>query len=82
MSRIGKQEILIPTGVEVKKDGLILTVKGPKGTLSRNFRDDIDILRLQREENVLQMGSFLGHPRGSDHAFPVYLREFGPYPAL
>ena len=43
MSRIGKQEILIPTGVEVKKDGLILTVKGPKGTLSRNFRDDIDI---------------------------------------
>ena len=43
MSRIGKQEILIPAGVEVKKDGFVLTVKGPKGTLTKNFRDDITI---------------------------------------
>jgi len=43
MSRIGKQEILIPSGVEVKKNGVVLTVKGPKGTLQKNFRDDIDI---------------------------------------
>ena len=43
MSRIGKQEILIPAGVEVKKDGAIFTVKGPKGTLTKTFRDDIEI---------------------------------------
>jgi len=43
MSRIGKQEILIPAGVEVKKDGFVITVKGPKGTLTKNFRDDITI---------------------------------------
>ena len=43
MSRIGKQEILIPAGVEVKKDGAVLTVKGPKGTLTKIFRDDIEI---------------------------------------
>ena len=43
MSRIGKQEIQIPKGVEVKKDGLILSVKGPKGTLTKIFRDDITI---------------------------------------
>ncbi len=43
MSRIGKQEIIIPAGVEVKKDGAVLTVKGPKGTVSKNFRDDITI---------------------------------------
>src|ERR1017187_3185706 len=43
MSRIGKQEIVIPVGVEVKKDGAILTVKGPKGTLTKTFRDDIEI---------------------------------------
>jgi large subunit ribosomal protein L6 len=43
MSRIGKQEIVIPAGVEVKKDGAIFTVKGPKGTLTKNFRDDIEI---------------------------------------
>ena len=43
MSRIGKQEIQIPKGIEVKKDGSVLTVKGPKGSLSRVFRDDISI---------------------------------------
>jgi large subunit ribosomal protein L6 len=43
MSRIGKQEIQIPKGVEVKKDGFILSVKGPKGTLTKIFRDDITI---------------------------------------
>ncbi len=43
MSRIGKQKIQIPAGVEVAKNGLVLTVKGPKGTLTKNFRDDIEI---------------------------------------
>lgn len=43
MSRIGKQEIIIPAGVEVTKSGAVLTVKGPKGTLTKNFRDDIEI---------------------------------------
>ena len=44
MSRIGKQEIQIPKGVEVKKEGTLFTVKGPKGTLTKIFRDDITIL--------------------------------------
>ena len=43
MSRIGKQEIQIPKGVEAKKDGTLFTVKGPKGTLTKIFRDDITI---------------------------------------
>ncbi|MFA6585847.1 MAG: 50S ribosomal protein L6 [Candidatus Paceibacterota bacterium] len=43
MSRIGKQEILIPKGVEVTKSGDILKVVGPKGTLTKIFRDDITI---------------------------------------
>jgi large subunit ribosomal protein L6 len=43
MSRIGKQEIKIPKGVEVKKEGNYFTVKGPKGTLTKTFRDDITI---------------------------------------
>ena len=41
MSRIGKQEIQIPKGIEVKKDGAVLTVKGSKGTLTKIFRDDV-----------------------------------------
>jgi large subunit ribosomal protein L6 len=43
MSRIGKQEILIPAGVEVTKSGAVLTVKGPKGSINKDFRDDITI---------------------------------------
>jgi large subunit ribosomal protein L6 len=44
MSRIGKQEILIPTGVKVVQNGNTLTVTGPKGNLSKIFRDDITIV--------------------------------------
>jgi large subunit ribosomal protein L6 len=43
MSRIGKQEILIPSGVKVTQAGGVITVAGPKGTLSKTFRDDITI---------------------------------------
>lgn len=43
MSRIGKQEILIPAGVKVTQSGNTLTVAGPKGTIDRVFRDDITI---------------------------------------
>ena len=41
MSRIGKQEILIPKGVTVTKSGDTVTVSGPKGKISKVFRDDI-----------------------------------------
>lgn len=37
MSRIGKRPIAIPKGVTVKKEGAVLTVKGPKGELKRDF---------------------------------------------
>lgn len=43
MSRIGKKQIAIPKGVEVNKNGSTFTVKGPKGTLTKEFRDDITI---------------------------------------
>ena len=44
MSRIGKQPITVPAGVEVKieKDNLV-TVKGPKGTLTRTLHKDMII---------------------------------------
>ncbi len=43
MSRIGKQEIVIPKGVEVTKNGALLTVKGSKGSLVKTFRDEIEV---------------------------------------
>jgi len=43
MSRIGKKPIEIPKGVEVKKEGRSITVKGPKGELSREIREEIKV---------------------------------------
>ncbi|MCQ2474860.1 MAG: 50S ribosomal protein L6 [Clostridia bacterium] len=41
MSRIGKKPITIPAGVDVKLDGTLITVKGSKGTLSRNIHPNM-----------------------------------------
>lgn len=43
MSRVGKQELNIPAGVTVTKTGSTITVAGPKGTLTRIFKDIIEI---------------------------------------
>lgn len=44
MSRIGRQIITVPAGVDVKiGDGNVVTVKGPKGTLTRTFSEKVTI---------------------------------------
>ncbi len=44
MSRIGKLPVAIPAGVEVKvEDGNVITVKGPKGTLTRKLVDEMSV---------------------------------------
>lgn len=43
MSRIGRLPVEIPQGVDVKIDGTSVSVKGPKGTLAREFHKDITI---------------------------------------
>ena len=43
MSRIGNKPITIPAGVEVKLDGTVITVKGPKGELTRELRKEITV---------------------------------------
>ncbi len=56
MSRIGKQEILIPAGVKVTRSesslGNIVTITGPKGTISKIFRDDITIAITDKTINL------------------------------
>ena len=44
MSRIGKHPIAVPAGVEVKVDGSTVTVKGPKGTLTKEFKPSMSIV--------------------------------------
>ncbi|MBR0541196.1 MAG: 50S ribosomal protein L6 [Clostridia bacterium] len=43
MSRIGRQPIAVPAGVEVKIDGSTVTVKGPKGTLTRTVHNNMKV---------------------------------------
>ena len=43
MSRIGRMPITVPAGVEVKFDANKVTVKGPKGTLTRAFHPNMKI---------------------------------------
>jgi large subunit ribosomal protein L6 len=56
MSRIGKNPIAIPSGVTVAVNENLVTVKGPKGTLSRQFRPELDI--------VIEDNSILVTPNG------------------
>ena len=43
MSRIGRAPIEIPAGVEVTCNGTLVTVKGPKGTLTHNVHPDMTV---------------------------------------
>lgn len=45
MSRIGRQPVLIPSGVDVTIDGQNLSVKGPKGTLEMSVAEPITVSR-------------------------------------
>lgn len=43
MSRIGNKVIVLPAGVEITNNDNVVTVKGPKGELTRTFSKDIEI---------------------------------------
>ncbi|MEO8815410.1 MAG: 50S ribosomal protein L6 [Mycobacterium sp.] len=45
MSRIGKQPISVPAGVDVTIDGQLVSVKGPKGALELAVADPIRVAR-------------------------------------
>lgn len=52
MSRIGKQPIELPAGIEVKIEAGLVTVKGPKGSLSSPLFEGITV---SQEGNTLQV---------------------------
>ena len=52
MSRIGNKPITVPEGVEVKIDGQNVTVKGPKGSLSKEFHKN---MKISLDGNVLKV---------------------------
>lgn len=52
MSRIGKLPVAVPSGVDVAIDGALVTVKGPKGTLSHSVTAPIVV---EQGEGVLDV---------------------------
>lgn len=71
MSRIGKRAIVIPSGVEVESGEGRVTVKGPKGAISRAFKDNVilaqegETLKLTPRDNSLDTrmlwGTYAAH---------------------
>ena len=43
MSRIGRAPITVPAGVDVKIEGTLITVKGPKGTLTYTYNPALTV---------------------------------------
>ena len=69
MSRIGRLPIVIPAGVDVTIDGSTVTVKGPKGELSRQFHPNMIIekteaaLEVKRPDDLQQNRALHGLSR-------------------
>jgi large subunit ribosomal protein L6 len=63
MSRIGKAPISVPEKVTVSLNGLAVTVKGPKGELSRTLPDGVTICQ---EGNILQVNPANGSRRSRE----------------
>jgi len=69
MSRIGKRPVPLPSGVTATTEGQILSVKGPKGTLSLQMREEIkydiseDGISVQPANETKQARAFWGMQR-------------------
>ena len=69
MSRVGRNPIQLPTGVDVKLQGNIVSVKGPKGQLSWNLPTGISIsmqdkrIKVERQSETKQDKSLHGTVR-------------------
>jgi large subunit ribosomal protein L6 len=69
MSRIGKRPVSLPSGVTATTEGQILSVKGPKGTLSLQMREEIsydisdDGISVQPANATKQARAFWGMQR-------------------
>lgn len=59
MSRIGKQPITIPEGVEIKIENNQVSVKGPKGELNQDINPQIDLVMGDKELKVEPKGEKL-----------------------
>ncbi len=71
MSRIGNKVITLPAGVEISNNNNVVTVKGPKGELTREFNKNIEIkvegteVSLHRPNDSKEMKTIHGTSRAN-----------------
>lgn len=53
MSRVGKKPITVPSGVEFSVKDNVVTVKGPKGTLTKEFNNNL-VIKLENGHIVVE----------------------------
>lgn len=81
MSRIGRKPINIPAGVDVKVDGSVVTVKGPKGSLTKEFHPHMHIavegseILVTRPDDTKENKSLHGLTRSLVHNMVVGVTE-------
>lgn len=81
MSRIGNKVVVLPQGVEVKQNGNEVTVKGPKGELTRTFSEDIKMniegneVTFTRPNDSKEMKTIHGTTRAIFHNMVVGVSE-------
>lgn len=81
MSRIGKKPIVVPAGVTVTVDGHKVTVKGPKGTLTKEFNKNLTIaledghVVVTRPDDSIEMRALHGTTRALIHNMVVGVSE-------
>ena len=81
MRRIGYKEVDLPAGVEVKQDGNVVTVKGPKGELTREFSDKIkmningNVVTFERSAEDNKTKALHGTTRANFHNMVVGVTE-------
>nr|YP_009546164.1 ribosomal protein L6 [Gloeochaete wittrockiana]ASQ40225.1 ribosomal protein L6 [Gloeochaete wittrockiana] len=59
MSRIGKRNILIPENIKIEIESNTVSVKGPKGTLSRTFSKSIKFIKVENFISVQRLDESL-----------------------
>ena len=81
MSRIGRMPITVPAGVDVKLDGNVITVKGAKGTLTRELHPnmqvavDAGVITVTRPNDEKQNRALHGLTRSLIHNMVVGVTE-------
>nr|WP_216364194.1 50S ribosomal protein L6 [Enterococcus cecorum] len=81
VSRIGNKVVVLPQGVEVKQNGNEVTVKGPKGELTRTFSEDIKMniegneVTFTRPNDSKEMKTIHGTTRAIFHNMVVGVSE-------